>query len=318
MSLIVGFVENEISRRFITDFLLPLNFLLKMVIIRNGSNEKVFKMQFLVFIKRYVWITLSSAVVSLSAFYIFKADSAAYLGLTPILSPAYIKSLLDNKMGIVLLCIVLAFLSGKRAILVGCISIFVAFLLFIGKGKSLKLLLGLGLVGIMIYLLPNRDSISTSQAGNKLSSTIETADIHDVSTLDKLTGGRFAEIESINENMSFLDYVIGKGVGFTYSFKRDSEVVAEDYGNAHFSPISIISKYGLLFFITFSIYIVNAVKGITSKNYAQRFFVLFIVGCMIEYLFAYGIFIDKLLPFALGYVQVSHYIKKNVKPNSKS
>jgi hypothetical protein len=310
-SVLIGFLYNEISRRYISDFLLPFNFLLKMIIVRNGVKYKKFSEDFIWFIKKYATVTFVSGIISVCLFYFYKTGDFEYLGLTPVVYPKLIRSLQGGSPLFVIGCFLIAFLSGKRAILMGCTTIFLTFMLFIKKVNGLKFYLPFAIIALVMFIWPQNDTIKSSQAGNKLSYTLQEANVNDVSTLDKLTGGRFAEVESINETMGPIDYLIGKGIGFTYTFKRGGEVIAEEYGNAHFSPMSIISKYGSLFFILLSTYLLTGVKQIFNSNLNYKFFALFILGCMVEYLFAYGIFIDKLMPLALGYLQFKNSAKIN-------
>lgn len=308
-SVLIGVLYNETSRRYISDFLLPFNFLLKMIVVRNGVEYKKFSEDFFWFVKKYTIVTFLAGIISVCMFYFYKTGDFEYLGLTPIVYPKLITSLLSGKSLFILGCFLIAFLSGKRAILMGCITIFFAFIFFIKKANGLKFYLPFAFIALVMFIWPQNDTIKSSQAGNKLSYTLEEANVNDVSTLDKITGGRFAEVESINETMAPIDYLIGKGIGFTYTFKRSGEVIAEEYGNAHFSPMSIISKYGSFFFIVLSTYLIIGVKQIFNPNLDYKFFALFILGCMIEYLFAYGIFIDKLMPLALGYLHFKNLNK---------
>ncbi len=301
-SIIIGFLDNELSRRFISDFLLPFNFILKLVIVRNGIGENKFSENFSWFVKKYIVVTFIAGAAGVAMFYLFKTGDFEYLGLTPVIYPKLILSLINGNSLFVIICFAVAFLSGKRAILIAAIGIVVSYLIFVRRRNKWRFAVPFILLGIGAFFIPKNESLSSSQAASKYTYTLQESKTTDLITLDKLTGGRFAEVESINRTMEPIDYILGKGIGFTYTFTRDGDVIAEEYGNAHFSPMSVVSKYGLFFFIILSIYLMKGVSQVVNKKRDFIFFAFFIIGCMIEYLFAYGVFIDKLMPLALGFL----------------
>lgn len=305
----VGLINNPIiSRRLVTDFLVPFIFILKIALIRHFlSKKKIYQFFTEVFISRFIWWNFFSAVFTLILFYIIRTIYPMYLGLTPQIYPLLIYSILSSSNLFIAISLMIIFFSGKRSMLFGAIIIILTGQLRNLKNR-LRFIQFFFLIVVTVYFMFHYFEINKTTAFNKYKWTYEklSENMYDPDVLDLVTGGRVGEFNSILKNMEPFDYVFGKGIGFTYKLESFGYKNEENHSNAHFTPLSIISKYGLIFYIVIMGYVIKTLiksrKGKNKKDPLNLFCFLFIIGINIDFLFAYGFFTNKFFPFAIGYI----------------
>jgi hypothetical protein len=232
-----------------------------------------------------------------------------YAGITPTIHPFLIDAMIKGKGLSQAASVIVVFLSGKRALLISCSVIFIVYQVLIKKKGKLILYVFtafFSLSFLISYLRLNADGIS---AFEKYKWTyelyLENKDDLDFDSeiLNTLSAGRLSEIQGATKVMSPLDYVIGKGVGFTYTYYLQTENKdVTDYANLHLSPLSLITKYGLIFYLVLMFYLFSSLYKFSTNGYLSILFGLYIVASLIDMLFAYIIFIDPFIPIALGFL----------------
>ncbi len=308
-SVIVGLLNlTPISRRYVTDFLMPLSFVLKISLSRKFfSIEKYASFFSSKFLKRFAIAAFFSSIITIALFYIVVQFIPMYLGLTPIIYPFLIWAMMSKKNLYVLMAIAVIVFSGKRSILLGVVFVFMFYFIGIRKNK-LKSIAALGGIILLGFIIFESAGIQDSRAFRKYEWTFyklqEAAENPEV--LDLVSGGRMGEIESIYQEMNSYDYLFGKGVGFTYELKSTGYGDVKVHSNAHFTPLALISKYGVVFYILIMFYILFSLFRARNKyrknEWLSTFFFLYIIGVNIDFIFAYGFFTERLFPFAIGYL----------------
>lgn len=298
-SLVAGILnENEVSRRYITDFTNPLFFFTKIFVFSLYWETNSFDS----YLKYYIKISFWGSIILLPiTYFIFIDNSVSRLAIFPPMELPF--SFFMQKGGLFFLFSVLViFLYGKRAQLVGSIFTFLIFL-FVFNFKKIHKYIPFLILGTIVffYLLQNfTDNLAVQRLTNTIDQYFESLGGQEV--LANLSSGRDEEIKTILEKMKGVDYITGKGLGFTY------EVQTRDYikevGNVHFSPLSFLSKYGLIFTLFIYIYIVS--NMLKYKNYKWNISYISAYGTVVfvfvESFFAYALFVTPIFPIVFGYI----------------
>lgn len=318
-SAIFGIINNEISRRYINDLLYPLFFVSKITIfryffLREGSTKFILK-----FLKKYALWMLMSSILLIIFFFIALLIKPMYAGLSPEIHPFLSTSLVTSSYLGVFLVLIIYIMSGKRAMLMAALGMFFYYWGIIRKKIALFILLITIIIAVIIYVI--QASLIDLSALNKYVWTFQKLQKYGISNmeiLDQIGGGRFGEITSILNSMNWWDYIFGKGIGFTYLLESTGYGKVEEHANAHFSPISIISKYGVLFFLFLSFYFISCFKRFKSimKNslcdkitqQVAQISILILTALLIDFLFSYGVFTNFTLPIVIGFLQAKRKI----------
>jgi hypothetical protein len=296
-SLVVGLLNNDLSRRFITDFTNPFFFFGKILVFKAYWR----KQDFLKYTKYYSRVAFTGSLILLPiTYFLFSSAGATRLAIFPPMELPFSYYLVNNSpllfitMGIILL-------YGKRAQLVSAIFTFSIYLFFFRKDKiRVYLFILLLSIGPIIYIF---SSFSGNLAIQRLNSTIDLYFEEDAgeNNLNRITAGRLDEFNTITESMNISDYIIGKGIGFTYVKNlKDGEVEAT---NAHFSPLGFISKYGLLFTIFIYYYLGKIIFNRDKRFLKDKKYLLAVGVCFFiffESFFAYAIFVTPIFSVTLG------------------
>src|SRR5690606_18303077 len=136
-------------------------------------------------------------------------------------------------------------LYGKRAQFVGAILTFFLYVFLFKRGDILKYTV-IGLLSLMALLFVF-ERYSDNLAIRRITSSIEvlTEESAGNTSINKVSAGRGDEIDALTAIMEPLDYIFGKGMGL--SIDLDTRDGIKTVGNIHFSPLSFIAKYGMLF-----------------------------------------------------------------------
>lgn len=120
---------------------------------------------------------------------------------------------------------------------------------------------------------------------------------------------RVVEVESalmkLNEN-PFM-YLTGAGPGYTYEYST-SRVYEKERHNIHISPITLITRYGLLYtIILYGAILYVLVKNFSKKvlissKFLDKFFYLYLLGALINSFTAFTIYSDYWFIISFGYL----------------
>ncbi|MBL8370329.1 MAG: hypothetical protein JNK28_02965 [Burkholderiaceae bacterium] len=132
-------------------------------------------------------------------------------------------------------------------------------------------------------------------------------------TLDEISAGRLTEVDAALDSLNPLNWLIGSGAGWSVTLPDGPEVQ-----NLHFTPLSLVSVFGLPFTVTlYVLMLAVVVKSFFGMNRSRQsdatrlMAPLYLVGALIHSLFAYSLFIDWLVFFFAG---VAAYANKNTHP----
>ena len=167
-------------------------------------------------------------------------------------------------------------LSGKRGLLVSFIS-------FFSKLKTSYILIISFSIIIIIYSLTPTKYINTIKSIGSL-------------PLLEVIGPRGKEIIEVCNllDSSPIALIFGFGSGFYYMI-TDSNNILQITHNVHFTPLSLISSYGLIYTIIFYIYIINIIR---MKSQLVVFKLYLILSLLYSFT-AYSLFIDFLFLIAI-------------------
>lgn len=321
-SLIKGVLFNPISDRTFLDLYKPLSFIFVFQIF-SSIQVKTRKLIVSKLINKYakylkvISIFFGVLVVVLLMYF------RGYPGLRlPLVIPMSVYAINISNFSIILLIIVGLF-SGKRAILVATIP---ALFQVIKKQLTVKKVIFFTtlILILMILLYPKLDEITTSKAFNKYNYTFEKYELYkktkDLEILNHASGQRIQEITSGFYDFKIIDYLFGKGVGYTYDLYNTSRsrLLKENYGNIHFTPASLTMSYGVLFMILIYSSVISILyksRKLFKSNGKTSIKILYfiVLSYFIESFFAFTLFIVPFFPICLGLL--SNYLKNSHNDN---
>ncbi len=312
-SIITGILTNEPSRRWLTDILIPLLFISKVAISRGFTRNIIMSQKLNGLYKKHAhwtfFFVIFGMVIYLLISIIFELNT--YAGLEPPVYSTFIVFLLYNNYVGIIIVILIVFYSGKRAIIIALTLLLILYGL-LNKITLKKIIIAFVLFTVTTFSLYYfYEDLEKQPVFEKYMNTISTIQDGNKEDLDNTGGGRLDEINSILKQMQPYNFILGKGIGFTYIVGKD-EVNAE-VANAHFSPIGITSKYGLLFYIPFMTFyfslLLAGFKNFKYNNIWLKFSFYYVFAMLIDSMFSYSLFINPLLPFCMGYLSSFVYLK---------
>jgi len=309
LSLFIGIGYSEsFSRRHFSDFFNPFLFILKVAVLRSLIPKT--RMDYMHLFGKLSSQLFLSGVISIFLFYFLSSYRNMYIGLTPTTHPFFILSLLKgNTIGQILSLILIVF-SGKRALLISSMIIYLICQIIILR--KIKVIIKLATVILFLTGLFEVFNVISFSAFEKYKWTydlfIENKDNLSIDNefVDIITAGRKSEFEGAIKSFKPVDYIFGKGVGFTYSYFSMSEnETYEGYGNLHFTPLSLITKYGSIFYVGLVFYMFIYLSKFNLKNKFLLAWSLYIVASFVDMFFAFTIFVDPLIPIGLGFLTIT-------------
>jgi hypothetical protein len=296
------------SRRIVTDLSNPIMFILKIALLRKCLREND-DLHFV--LKRFSKYLFFASLFTIIAFILLSRSRSIYIGLTPPIELPFVLNLLNGSYLKVFYALLLTLFSGKRSILLASIIVLIFYFFFIHKKyRVLKSIAVIIMILAFSAMIPNLLT-SESSAVQKYMFTITTLLESEINLgseesfdiIDRVSGGRFSEISYSLQSFSKLDYIFGKGPGYTYNFEVTvSDFAESDYSNVHFTPVNLFSKYGIVFTISFFYYLFSSLFKKTGNDRNSIFFKLLFTMYLIEMLFAFNIFVEPLIPFCMGYL----------------
>lgn len=316
ISMFIGLINNDFSKSFITDFINPIYFIFKICLFR----QVFLKDEIIKFIKKNISIASKYLFIfsslALMLFYIFSNYVEIYVGNGLTTHPFLILSILSSSVFQIIMVFLIVLASGKRALLISSIILIIYSQIKIIKKIPLKFIIITSLFSFSIYSYFAIDFENYLAIGKYIWTYDKLVESEfdfnlDNEIINLASAGRLEEINAASREMNFVDFIIGKGVGFKYDYVRlDGELVL-NYNNTHFTPFGLIMKYGLIFFILLSYYIFKRLKNFSTYGFLNIFLGLYVIVSLIDMIFVYSIFIDPFLPIALGYLSIPKKIKNS-------
>jgi hypothetical protein len=298
MSTIIGLLNNDLSRRFVTDFTTPFFFFAKVFVFARYWHYTSFK-DYIKFYTRFsFWGSLALLPVT---YFIFNSTGTTRLAIFPPMELPFSSYMLTSSL-MLLASFIIILLYGKRAQLVSAVITFVLYISVFRRKDLFKYIIILGIASTVLIplFIKNSDNIAI----RRLTSTFDSYSGKgtDKENLDRISAGRFNEFETIINQMRPEDYFLGKGLGFTYDVDTGGKDNVET-ANAHFSPIGFLSKYGV-FFTLFVYYFVLSIFFKSNKLLLSDSDYVIALGVAVfifmESFFAYALFVSPILPVVLG------------------
>jgi hypothetical protein len=298
VSTIVGLLNNEVSRRFVTDFTTPFFFFAKVFVFARYWDYTSFKDYIRFYTRFSFWGSLALLPVT---YFIFNSTGTTRLAIFPPMELPFSNYMLSSSL-MLLASFIIILLYGKRAQLFSAVITFVLYISVFRRKDLFKYIIILGIASAILIpvFIKNSDNIAI----RRLTATFDSYSGKgtDKENLDRISAGRFNEFETIINQMKPQDYFLGKGLGFTYDVDTGGKDSVET-ANAHFSPIGFLSKYGI-FFTLFVYYFIMSIFFKSNKVLLSDSDYLIALGVSIfifmESFFAYALFVTPILPIVLG------------------
>ncbi|PKH91652.1 hypothetical protein CXF76_10970 [Pseudoalteromonas sp. 78C3] len=123
----------------------------------------------------------------------------------------------------------------------------------------------------------------------------------DFESINKLSAGRFDEVFAIFSEMEISDFLFGMGNGYTYELMLSSGEM-KDVTNAHFTPVGLLSKYGIfytlfVYYFFLKLLFTSKIKGRADTDKVVYLAVLFL---FLESFFSYSLFVVSITPILIG------------------
>jgi hypothetical protein len=300
VSVFIGINNNEISRRYITDILNPILFVLKIF-----SFKYIFEHAKTInagaYFKKAARILLIVNFILIIVIFIMIRFFPVYIGFAPSIQLPSCQYLIMGNIFFYILAGIVVLLSGKRALLVSMIVCFLIYTILSKSKKAIYTLIVSAIIVTLSTIFLYDGFINKTKIFNKYQHSFDLLDKKN--GLEEMSAGRFEEVYEITNRMSSTDYIIGKGVGFYY-YVIELDGKKMEAANAHISPLGFVSKYGAIFYLFFLILyfrgIAMAIKK-RKKNKVYELALYFLINAFIESFFAFNTFGLNYIPVLLGY-----------------
>ncbi|WP_055447259.1 hypothetical protein [Lacinutrix mariniflava] len=309
IALTKGLLVNDFSDRVILDTYKPLSFILIYQLFSSIDISLVKDKLQLIVQKLSVLFYKTSIFFGFTSFgMLLLLGGYPGMRLPAILPAAYYAAY--NKKGRLIMIILAILLSGKRAVLLAIIPALIIGFNIKFTVKKVAIVLLFGIVGYF-FINANWETLKQTKGVSKFTYTIDKItkyrETNDIRVLNNVSGKRLQEITSSLYDFDFTDYVFGGGSGYTYNLYdiRREELIKVKYANVHFSPISLLTQYGIIFMILFYGFLFRSCfLGFKySKLSGSKFLLILsilLIGFIIESLFSFVLFVLPLLPITLG------------------
>lgn len=279
-SILVKYEDISYSYQYLlTDFLMPFLFICSIILAKNSSALASLKINLTV-VRLFFYTCLITVLVG-------QFIDLSYQSLLNIhfifcfiyflFRKKYIESFISS--------LVILF-SGKRGLLAGYVAIFSLNKLF------LLILIPFFAIGIyfLYELIPGK--------------LIRTLTFNDIEELIVILGPRFIEVkEALAEFTSKepLSWLVGLGSGFYYTIENAIGQTQITH-NAHFSPVGILTTYGLIYTIIFYYYICSIIFSKVQKEHLAWVFKYYAISGLLFSLTSYSLFVDFLFLLSVAYM----------------
>lgn len=225
-----------------------------------------------------------------------------------------------------ILTLLLLLLASKRGVLLSVLAVFLVYGLI---NSNIKAYIRFGIItsvlitaSAVIYftISPDRINLLPQQFQPLMYKTMFINPLSEYNRFE--SDSRVREIvyifQPILENPSFI--LSGMGPGYTYEYyDANGYLLEEERHNAHFTPATIFTRYGLfytifLYLYIFIIIIQNLVKLKNGSLSSEKTILLFYsIASLVNTLTSYTIYLDYLLVFSIGVLSINNKDLNNKK-----
>lgn len=312
----VGLGRGHFSITFLNDASIYLLFLVKVVIFRSilvrisefYEIDRVFR----VHARRIIfWSGLIAVLSIVSAYVLLGAGASFYYQAPAELTFAAALLLAHGNIFGFLVLLGLALLGGKRMVMVGLLSMAVVALLAHQKSRTGMLRFALGTLIFIPFIVVGANAYFSTELIfiDKILGTFrqiqrsQELSTNFLETLMFMDTARFVEYLSLKPHLEGWPLWFGNGYGFRYN------VLLSDFGyadnievtNAHFTPLAITAKFGLLGLGIWFVLIVKVlIAKINKRSFVQYACRLAFLAMIVQSVFAFGFFISMFTPFYIA------------------
>ncbi len=319
-----GLLNNPFSNRSLLDLYKPIAFLLlfQLFSILYVRNVDYFRKALPKLAKFLLYISVGLGIILI--FFLFGLKIRPGTSLPILLPVAFFISHLKFTETIV--SIFLVFLSGRRNHLLAIfphILVFLSFVLSKKKARAVSLI-AVVIMTILAVIDFGRDKsiIRKNMVYDKYKKTItytkKAIEEDDLHIFDRATADRLSEVMSAFYQFKTIDYLFGKGVGYTYEWRDVNRfrVYRKKHTNINLAPASLIMSYGVFFMILFyTLFIKYIIDGfIYARKHKDKFILTFSLlasSFFIQSFFEFTVFTSFFLPISLGIIRGQILLKKN-------
>jgi len=314
---LLGAYNGFLNHTLVTDIVVYSTFFLKISIFFKLFKQHLYRQQFNSFLLMYCKAAVITGVLTVATLTLLKSlGYQFYFSATPDITYSYALNLTSGNVWYSYFIFGLSIMTGKKMLVIGFFVIYIlAYKRYFNHYKH-NLLLLLGCIIAVIYIGPSVIDSTPGLAKFQKLTQLQGDNLYTI--LMKLDRHRFSEILGIIDVMEWYDYILGKGYGFRfYWFDND---ILKDAGitnsNAHFSPMGIISRFGIIGFILFSIlfiYVLWCAFKSRKKTHLAYANYLFLASILVQSLFAYILFNNTLVPLVIALVLNSRAEHENLR-----
>lgn len=321
----IGIYKQNIGLTFFNDVAIYAFFFLKVVIIRMLIQNIMAKADFDLFVRKYlhrivrlsiiiaiIMVGIALVALRLNIPFYYQAPAELIFAAAVTTAQGHLVSY-----GLILS---LAILGGKRAIILGVMVIGLAGLarrvrgnrnfqgiLVVGGAAIFALFLTLGgeATGDLAFIRRLDNTILTIQAGAERAANLE-------QFIGFVDYARYLEWLSLRPHLDGLALIFGNGYGFRYSLISPTidDFGAVEYGNvtnAHFSPLAIVSKFGIFgLALWLAQMLIVLFSRINSSSYFQRACKLGLIASLVQSIFSFSFFISFITPIFISGITLLH------------
>lgn len=316
---LIGLGHGNISITFINDTVIFMAFVIKIVVFRTilARISSVVDID-IVFSKParkiVFWCSLI-ALMSLGTVSVLLRSGAQFYYQAPAeLTFAAAIVLAQGKMLIYLVMLALALLAGKRMIMIGLLAMGLVAIIAHPKMRSSTLRFALVVLPLLPFVIVGGEALLSTEAKfvEKIMITyrqFERSSGLSGGFLEKLMyidPARYGEYISLQPHLTGWSLWFGNGYGFRYEldagfFSEFGYTVQGDVTNAHFTPLAIIAKFGLVGLgIWFALIASVLTMNIDRHSFVHNACRLAFISMIVQSFFAFGFFINMFTPFYIA------------------
>jgi hypothetical protein len=303
----LGILFNEFSTKHITDTLRVVFFTMKVVVFCNIFQLQCIQKDFSKYMKYSGWFIIIITFISLPLIYVYVVNNPGlYYTASPNLTiPLAYFYLMQPNLIMIILSLCLVIFTTKRALLIGSVVLLLSKPLLLSGSKAAKSFFysvsTFVLVVFGAYFLYYQFDI---QIFTKYLSIIEK--LNDQGNFIKLLSivdpARYGEIIGILKEMNTIDWLTGKGVGFSYQVQLSPSSPYTIKGDGHFTPLTLLSKFGFLGTFIFLGIFITAICAHSKHKIVELFCKCILLSLLVQSLFSYLLFNNFIIPLCLGWL----------------
>lgn len=319
VSLILGIANYGLTQAILKELIIYNTFFLKIIIFYNVFQIREYRYEFLKFAVRHSIVAVAAGAIAIVALQILSyIGYKFYFASTPNITYALTMSMASGSAFYTYFVMLEALLTGKRMIFFGALVIFIlGYRQFLNTKKN-NLFFILVVIPLISYIFFYYSDFLSGVA--KLVKTFDWEFITENSVAaiaQQVDRARYGEFVGIIKAMDIQDYILGKGFGFRFFWDgfEEARFMGRDHSNAHFTPIGILSKFGVLGTLLFlSLFVGTLIRAYRQRQRDKLDYMnfLFLMGIYTQSLFAYILFNNPLIPIIMGLILSSKIYHESI------